>query len=332
MFFLMIMMICSVSLFASVAFVYAGKGKEKNGTVLSVHLPQEGLMDSETKRIAAKYQSHMKKVLWVLGITGALVTALAATRIYTSIYMILYAGWCIALYWQVPRLYKTYHRKMYDWKEENHWLVGKRHIVAPDTEGAVKRETQKNQCSDRQEKMADEDEYWKNGYYYNPQDKHWWVPDHICSSNYTLNMACPAAKVMGRLTWILVTVLLAGLLAAFLWMDFAEYQMDITETQVNIKSPFYSTSFEMDEVEEIQLMDSMPDVRFIRTNGADTSQYLLGNFTLRGYGQCKLYIYKDYAPVLLIKLKDRTIFFNSKKKGRVEELYRELKNSFAPIS
>lgn len=309
MFFFIIMLICSVSLFAPVAGVYMGKVKEKDGTVLSVHLPEEGMKAPETAEIAETYRKHMKNALWIMGIAGVIVTALAATPIYTSIFIIVYILWCTILYSWIMKRYKKYHRKLYDLKVEKNWFTGKRHVSA-DT-GAI----------------TDEDEYWKNGYYYNPQDSRWWVQDEGNGTNYVVNRAHPKAKKVTIFAEAALVLFLAGLCAVFLWMDFAGYYMEISGTIVNVNAPVYHTSFELADVEEVTLLDAMPDVHYTRTNGVGTSQYLLGNFTLKDYGQCKLYVYRKYTPVLQIKLKDRYIFFNSKEEGRTEKLYGQLKTA-----
>ena len=42
---------------------------------------------------------------------------------------------------------------------------------------------------------VDDDIYWKNGWYSNPNDKRMWVQDWVCDINYTTNMASRGGKI-----------------------------------------------------------------------------------------------------------------------------------------
>ena len=49
--------------------------------------------------------------------------------------------------------------------------------------------------ADTQPVFVDDDDYWKTGFYYNPNDPHLFVPDRLCSTNYSLNYARTGAKI-----------------------------------------------------------------------------------------------------------------------------------------
>lgn len=69
-------------------------------------------------------------------------------------------------------------------------------------------------AADDQPVEVDDDEYWKNGWYENPQDPRLLVQNRLCDTNYTFNMARPAAR------WINagITLLLVGSLGWVAWM------------------------------------------------------------------------------------------------------------------
>lgn len=69
-------------------------------------------------------------------------------------------------------------------------------------------------AADEQPVEVDDDEYWKSGWYENPQDPHLLVQNRLCDTNYTFNMARPAAR------WINVgiSLLLVGSLGWVAWM------------------------------------------------------------------------------------------------------------------
>mgnify|MGYP000034318842 FL=1 len=63
--------------------------------------------------------------------------------------------------------------------------------------------------ADTQPVFVDDDDYWKTGFYYNPNDPHLFVPDRLCSTNYSLNYARTGAKVFtGTITAILLGTLI----------------------------------------------------------------------------------------------------------------------------
>lgn len=68
--------------------------------------------------------------------------------------------------------------------------------------------------SDGEPVEVDDDEYWKNGWYENPQDHHLFVPNRLCDTNYVLNMARPAARWLNAG----ITLLLVGSMVWAAWM------------------------------------------------------------------------------------------------------------------
>ena len=57
----------------------------------------------------------------------------------------------------------------------------------------------------------------------------------------------------------------------------------------------------------------------------DCCYSILGNFSIDGYGKCKLYLYFENPNCISIKLKDgRYIFFNSKSNDETLRYYAEL--------
>lgn len=80
--------------------------------------------------------------------------------------------------------------------------------------GNVLRKKRELLAADEQPLEVDDDEYWKTGWYKNPDDPHLLVQNRLCDTNYTFNMARPAAR------WINVgiTLVLVGSLGWLAWM------------------------------------------------------------------------------------------------------------------
>ena len=87
-------------------------------------------------------------------------------------------------------------------------------------------------------------------------------------------------------------------------------------------------SFKRDEIKGIELLDSMPDGDFTRTNGLGDERQLVGKFREKKQGEFRLYIYRGYSPILKIELPQYTVLINSQEKSETERWYWELVNEF----
>ena len=179
--------------------------------------------------------------------------------------------------------------------------------------------------ADTQPVFVDDDDYWKTGFYYNPNDPHLFVPDRLCSTNYSLNYARTGAKIFtGSITAVTLGLLIW---TTIVLIPYIHVTIDIrtTESTVNVSSCGYTSRINIDDITEITLMDSLPDDHFFKYNGGATESYLVGKFKGNTYGKCSLYIFKDVSPVLMIKTADQTVFLNSKKDGEIVNLYNAIK-------
>lgn len=80
--------------------------------------------------------------------------------------------------------------------------------------GSVLQKKRELLAADEQPVEVDDDEYWKNGWYENPQDPHLLVQNRLCDTNYTFNMARPAARWLNAG----ITLALVGSLGWVAWM------------------------------------------------------------------------------------------------------------------
>lgn len=172
---------------------------------------------------------------------------------------------------------------------------------------------------------ADDDEYWKTGWYNNPNDTHLWVQDRMCSTNYTMNMAKPAAKIIAAATAVLLTVVIAGAFYLTLSLENAKITLLMNGNQITIDAAMYDSHFDKSEIKSIEVLKKLPEDDFARTNGGATEKYLIGHFKGKEIGECMMYIYRGYTPILQVKLKDKTIYINSKNENEVLSWYQKLK-------
>lgn len=167
----------------------------------------------------------------------------------------------------------------------------------------------------------DDDVYWKNGWYNNPNSSNMWAQDRMNSMNYTVNMGHPGGKICMALTVGITVATLVGISAFFLEMDFAPRYLTTEESQVYISVPSYPISFEKSDIKDVELLLELPKGDYKRTNGLADGQQLVGKFKEKDIGQCRLYIYRKYSPVLKIELEEYTVFINSKQAGQTEQWY-----------
>lgn len=174
--------------------------------------------------------------------------------------------------------------------------------------------------------LVDDDVYWKKGWYENPDDSRLFVPDRMNSMNMSMNMGRTAGKVITWGTIVGTSILLLFMCVMLLRMDFTKMRLDIRESTVNVIAGSYELSFEKDEIQGLELVDEIQEGHLSKTNGNATDEMLLGKFRSRQSGDCRLYIYKGYRPVLKIKLDEYTVYINSREDGEVQAWYEELKN------
>jgi hypothetical protein len=169
---------------------------------------------------------------------------------------------------------------------------------------------------------VDKDEFWINGYYYNPFDKRVTVEKRV-GIGTTANLATRSGKftIYGSVAFILV--IFTVMFTLFVQMDFITFQMEIGDTSVKIDAPMYGYEFDSSEIQEINLSYTLPEGG-MRTNGAATEGYLLGNFRYDEYGKTKMYIYREFPPYIVIRLTDRTVLFNTKSEEETLLLFEDL--------
>ena len=180
--------------------------------------------------------------------------------------------------------------------------------------------------ADDEPMYVDDDYYWRNGWYDNPADPRFMVPDRFCTTNFTTNMGRPAGKILTVSMFVVVAGLLIWMCGLFIRMDFVPVQMSIDGTQVSITSGYTDTSFSTDEIRDLQLLDSLPDDSFVRSNGSADGHQLLGVFRGKKTGPCRMYVQLDKSPVLSIQTDQYTVFITAETGAQTENWYRTLKD------
>lgn len=176
----------------------------------------------------------------------------------------------------------------------------------------------------------DDDVYWKNGWYSNPNDKRLMVQDWACSWNYTTNMAKPAGKIFMFLAIVFVAVFLVWGCVEMWKIDFVPIEVNPTGTQVEITSGYSDYEIAYDDITGVELLDSLPDDDYRRINGGEDQHKMMGRFKGEKIGKCRMYLYVGYTPVLEIMTEDGPVYVNSRDGQETEEWMREIMQQVQP--
>ncbi|MGI6366352.1 MAG: PH domain-containing protein [Bacillota bacterium] len=171
---------------------------------------------------------------------------------------------------------------------------------------------------------VDEDYYWQGAFYNNPNDSRVLVDKRI-GIGQTVNLGTRAGKIFYYGSIIGLPVFMLALFLFFLSLDSANFELTISDNQVEIHAPLYGYEFPLSDIQSITMVDTVPGGS--RTNGAATSQYRLGNFSLKGYGRSKLYVYNGQPQYILLELPDLNIFFSARTPEKTQQYYELLLES-----
>lgn len=168
---------------------------------------------------------------------------------------------------------------------------------------------------------VDSDEYWINGMSYkNPYDNRVVVEPRI-GTKPVYNLATKKGRLITYGTNIFVAVSVLTIILMMLYFELYGFNMKIIDNSVKINAPLYGIEFNVEDIEKVEIVDKLK-VK-LRINGIGMDEYSVGNFNVEGYGKCKLYIYNDVKPYILIKSNDEIIFINGENEEETLRYYNE---------
>lgn len=168
---------------------------------------------------------------------------------------------------------------------------------------------------------VDSDEYWINGMSYkNPYDNRVVVEPRIGTKS-VYNLATKKGRLITYGTNIFVAVSVLTIILMMLYFELYGFNMKIIDNSVKINAPLYGIEFNVEDIEKVEIVDKLK-VK-LRINGIGMDEYSVGNFNVEGYGKCKLYIYNDVKPYILIKSNDEIIFINGENEEETLRYYNE---------
>lgn len=171
---------------------------------------------------------------------------------------------------------------------------------------------------------VDDDEYWKYGFYYNPNDRHMLIKNRMYDMNYAFNYANRGAQILVGILTVVITASCIFTVAVLVPFIHVKMNVYIADDIFMAAGGGYKCSININDIQEVQLFNEMPKDNFTRTNGGSTNEYDIGNYKGRTYGKCMLFIWDGYSPVLMIKSSNKTVFVNSKEDGYINQMYEKL--------
>lgn len=302
-----IFIITNLIIILCMQFAYTHAYKYENGMYLNVHIPSSHKEDAEVTEIVNTGKFKMKHFQIANVIISIAICFIVFFNI--AVFVLVYIIWMFAYIFGIIHIPNSSHRKMYALKIQNGWIIeAQRKKVYIDTSPID----------------VDDDEYWKTGYYYNPDDKHILIENRMQSGNYTFNYAKKGAWIFTGITCTITAGCIILVFICMLPLINIQEKITLTNNNLTISAGGYTSKIDVNDITELKLLDELPDDSFLRTNGASTDSYDIGRYEGRTLGKCSLYVFDGYAPILMIKSDDTLVFVNSKEDGEIEGLYEEL--------
>ncbi len=143
----------------------------------------------------------------------------------------------------------------------------------------------------------DEDAYWRNGYYYNPNDTNTFVENR--AYGITTNMATHWGPIT---KWILIGtfIMCIGIGIGMLPFDFGKMTMQAGTEHLELKGClYYKETLDFDDVTEVHLLTERPEIS--RVWGTGTKRFAMGDYHFKDYGSGKAMMDKEAEYFILVK-------------------------------
>lgn len=148
------------------------------------------------------------------------------------------------------------------------------------------------------ESIVDEDYYWRNGYYFNPNDS-----CALVENRSGLGMTANMAGVWGKVTkgaLLAVLVLCLGISVALLPLDFGTVTAKTDGKTIELRGGFYyKLTIDLSDISDVVLLTECP--KMSRIWGSGMKHMALGDYSFSGYGNGKAMLFKDAEYFLMVQ-------------------------------
>lgn len=176
--------------------------------------------------------------------------------------------------------------------------------------------------------FVDDDYYWRNGWYSNPDDSRLFIQDRFNGMNYTTNLGRPVGRCMVGGVLAGTMILLVWVCIMMLRMDFVPVYLADSGSSFKITSGYTNTEIKKEDIKSVKLLkNGLPKEHFSKTNGSADEKQLLGKFDGAESEKCRMYVWLEQSEVIQIKTKKYTVFMNNKDKDQTTAWYEQLKKA-----
>ena len=166
---------------------------------------------------------------------------------------------------------------------------------------------------------GDEDEYWLNGT--GGRKSSGRLEEKRMGIGMTTNNTL-VPTVGEKAIWIIMFLVVAGISIFMMPFDFTRITMNIDGGRCRVQAASMGYTIDLDQVQEVTLLDQRPEMS--KKHGYDSNRFYLGDFRVKDYGTCKVYVGLKSQPVIKVETADDIVWFNGATQEETEAFYREL--------
>jgi hypothetical protein len=168
--------------------------------------------------------------------------------------------------------------------------------------------------------LTDDDANWIYGMiYYNPNDKHFMVDKRIGIGS-TVNVATTAGKWLTGLA-ALALLIIPVVCVLVVFEEFTPINLAVDQNQIVAEHMLTKYTIDLDEIREIKLITALPEAD--RNNGTGMDNLEKGDFTVEGYGDCKLCLNPQNDAFIVIRTDKRTYIVSDQDDNGTKQVYEE---------
>lgn len=287
---------CNVITFLLMAAILMGAYKPNRGKIFGIFIPSERISDDRLTQVIQRYKTRNRIWFWLSFFTMFL--QLYQTD-YFSIVFSYFMIWTFLIIFIKMWIISKANSELKKLKREAGWYDAIR---------------------------DSEEDYWYGGiFYFNPDSKKVFVNSTLVGGSSSMNLATKAGRNTMILSTILIIVLLVPPWFLILKDDFVKPVIQLSDTQLTVKSAFHKVSVNLTDIEQIVVTEISGGVK---VNGSGTERYERGVFYYSDYGDCDVFKYQALKEVLLIQIAHhRPLIINMPTYDETMQLYQEISNA-----
>ena len=144
---------------------------------------------------------------------------------------------------------------------------------------------------------------------------------------YFVLQSVPLLFLIAGMAYIRVKKLFIFVAAMLAKFELTPIHVMVTRERVEVTSGYTDVTLSYDEIQDIDLLDRLPDEEYKKINGGDSDKMLVGKFRGEESGNCRLYLYTGCEPILKISTADGPVYVNSRNDREAAKWYRQIEKN-----